>query len=72
MCLFKLYTHSELILLSQTKNELELGAVLKPNMVFLRELVLVVLSLSVCREEYSLLTICSANEIGFSPGNSKL
>lgn len=36
MCLFQLYTHSELILLSQAKNELEIEAVLKPDMVFLK------------------------------------
>lgn len=35
MCLFKLYSHSELILLSQAKNELEIEAVWWPLIVFL-------------------------------------
>lgn len=43
MCLFELYTYSELILLSQAKNELEIGVVLKADMVFLSEWVLVLL-----------------------------
>lgn len=43
MCLFELYTYSELILLNQAKNELELGVVLKADTVFLSEWVLVLL-----------------------------
>lgn len=48
MCLFELYTYAELILLSQAKNELEIGVVLKSDMVFLSEWVWC--CLSVCRE----------------------
>lgn len=47
MCLFELYTYSELSLVSQAKNELEIGVVLKADMVFLSEWVLVLLSLSI-------------------------
>lgn len=52
MCLFKLYTYSELILVSQAKNELEIGVVLKADMVFLSEWALVLLSLSVENTAY--------------------
>lgn len=52
MCLFELYTYSELILVSQAKNELEIGVVLKADMVFSSEWVLVLLSLSVENTAY--------------------
>lgn len=52
MCLFELYTYSELILVSQAKNELEIGVVLKANMVLLGEWVLVLLSLCVENTAY--------------------